>query len=154
MAFLPQYKWHLSFSAVYLSYPGYFTFSCHPARCHLSPGRHSSPLAEIDSPHSLNGKTALFRILLLTHTKHILLLLQSKKQAAFPPLRPITLFRFQKSCFFKVLKKAGCTAPVFDDAAIEAILNASDGTARVISKLCNASLVTGHSQSTGSQLTS
>lgn len=45
------------------------------------------------------------------------------------------------------LKKAGCTAPVFDDAAMEAILNASDGTARVISKLCNASLVIGHSQS-------
>ena len=45
------------------------------------------------------------------------------------------------------LKKAGCTDPVFDDAAIEAILNASDGTARVISKLCNTSLVIGHSQS-------
>lgn len=45
------------------------------------------------------------------------------------------------------LKKAGCTDSVFDDAAIEAILNASDGTARVISKLCNASLVIGHSQS-------
>ena len=44
------------------------------------------------------------------------------------------------------LKKAGCTDPVFDDAAIEAILNASDGTARMISKLCNASLVIGHSQ--------
>ncbi|MFR5150520.1 MAG: hypothetical protein ACLTER_14090 [Ruminococcus sp.] len=36
---------------------------------------------------------------------------------------------------------------MFDYAAIEAILNASDGTARVISKLCNASLVIGHSQS-------
>ena len=47
------------------------------------------------------------------------------------------------------LKKAGCTDPVFDDAAIEAVLNASDGTARVISKLCNASLVIGHSQSAG-----
>ena len=45
------------------------------------------------------------------------------------------------------LKKAGCTDSVFDYAAIEAILNASDGTARVISKLCNASLVIGHSQS-------
>lgn len=53
----------------------------------------------------------------------------------------------------KQLKKAGCTAPVFDDAAIEAILNASDGTARVISKLCNASLVIGHSQS-ANQITS
>ena len=44
------------------------------------------------------------------------------------------------------LKKAGCTDPIFDDPAIEAILNASDGTARVISKLCNASLVIGHSK--------
>lgn len=45
------------------------------------------------------------------------------------------------------LKKAGCLDPVFDDPAIEAILNASDGTARMINKLCNASLVIGHSQS-------
>ena len=47
------------------------------------------------------------------------------------------------------LKKAGCVDPVFDDSAIEAILNASDGTARMISKLCNASLVIGHSQNIG-----
>ena len=45
------------------------------------------------------------------------------------------------------LKKAGCIDPIFDEAAIEAILNASDGTARIINKLCNASLVIGHSQS-------
>lgn len=47
------------------------------------------------------------------------------------------------------LKKAGCTDPVFDENAIEAILNASDGTARMISKLCNASLVIGHSRNAG-----
>lgn len=47
------------------------------------------------------------------------------------------------------LKSAGCTEPIFDAAAIEAILNASDGTARVISKHCNASLVIGHSRSVG-----
>lgn len=47
------------------------------------------------------------------------------------------------------LKKAGCTDPVFDENAIEAILNASDGTARMISKLCNASLVIGHSRNSG-----
>lgn len=45
------------------------------------------------------------------------------------------------------LKKAGCTDAIFDESAMEAILNASDGTARVINKLCNASLVIGHSQS-------
>lgn len=44
------------------------------------------------------------------------------------------------------LSGAGCTQPVFDDPAIEAILNASDGTARVINKLCNSSLVIGNSR--------
>lgn len=47
------------------------------------------------------------------------------------------------------LKKAGCTDSIFEDAAIEAILNASEGTARIISKLCHASLVIGHSRSAG-----
>ena len=45
------------------------------------------------------------------------------------------------------LKGAGCAQPVFDDAAVEAIINAADGTPRIISKLCNAALVIGNSQS-------
>jgi type II secretory pathway predicted ATPase ExeA len=45
------------------------------------------------------------------------------------------------------LKGAGCNQPVFAEEAIEAVLNAADGTARVISKLCNASLVIGNSRS-------
>lgn len=44
------------------------------------------------------------------------------------------------------LKGSGCTQPVFEDNALEAILNEADGTARMISKLCNAALVIGHSQ--------
>ena len=44
------------------------------------------------------------------------------------------------------LKGAGCNQDVFEESAIEAILNASDGTARMISKLCNSSLVIGNSQ--------
>jgi len=44
------------------------------------------------------------------------------------------------------LKGAGCSQPIFDENAVEAILNASDGTARLINKLCNASLVIGNSQ--------
>lgn len=47
----------------------------------------------------------------------------------------------------KKLDGAGCTQPVFEDAAVEAILNAAEGTARTINKLCNASLVIGNSQS-------
>ena len=47
----------------------------------------------------------------------------------------------------KKLEGAGCRQPIFEDDAVEAILNASDGTARMISKLCNASLVIGNSRS-------
>lgn len=40
---------------------------------------------------------------------------------------------------------AGCRKPVFEDAAIEAVLNAADGTPRIINKLCNSSMLIGHS---------
>lgn len=43
------------------------------------------------------------------------------------------------------LAGAGCRQTVFDDGAVEAILNAADGTPRVINKLCNASLLIGGS---------
>ena len=42
------------------------------------------------------------------------------------------------------LKGAGCTQTVFEDNAIEAILNAANGTPRMINKLCNASLLVGN----------
>ena len=45
------------------------------------------------------------------------------------------------------LKGAGSTIDIFDESAIEAILNASDGTARMINKLCNSALVIGHTHS-------
>lgn len=46
---------------------------------------------------------------------------------------------------FKKLAGAGCNQTVFDESALEAILNAADGTARMISKFCNSSLVIGNS---------
>ena len=48
------------------------------------------------------------------------------------------------------LKGSGCNQPVFTEEAVEAVLNAADGTARMISKLCNASLVIGHSRNVNS----
>ncbi len=50
-----------------------------------------------------------------------------------------------RSYITEKLKGAGCTQTVFEDAALEAILNASDGTPRLINKLCNASLLIGNS---------
>lgn len=44
------------------------------------------------------------------------------------------------------LKGAGCDQPVFDENALEAILNAANGTPRIINKLCNASLLIGNSR--------
>ena len=44
------------------------------------------------------------------------------------------------------LKGAGCSQMVFDENAVEAILNAANGTPRIINKLCNASLLVGNSK--------
>lgn len=43
------------------------------------------------------------------------------------------------------LKGAGCNQTVFEDAAMEAVLNAADGTPRMINKFCNSSLLIGNS---------
>ena len=45
----------------------------------------------------------------------------------------------------KKLEGAGCHQTVFDDSAVEAILNAADGTARMINKYCNSALIIGNS---------
>lgn len=50
-----------------------------------------------------------------------------------------------RSYIHEKLKGAGCHQAVFADASIEAILNAADGTPRIINKLCNTSLLIGDS---------
>ena len=40
---------------------------------------------------------------------------------------------------------AGCNQPIFEEAAVEAILNAADGTPRLINKYCNMSMLLGDS---------
>ena len=44
------------------------------------------------------------------------------------------------------LQRAGATRAIFEDAALEAILNASDGTPRIINNLCNSCLLIGDSR--------
>lgn len=48
-----------------------------------------------------------------------------------------------KTYIYAKLKGAGCSQTVFEDAAIEAILNAADGTPRLINKYCNVSMLIG-----------
>ena len=44
------------------------------------------------------------------------------------------------------LEGAGCHHTVFDEAAVEAILNAADGTPRMINKYCSSALLIGNSR--------
>lgn len=44
------------------------------------------------------------------------------------------------------LHGAGCMQPVFDENSVEAILNAANGTPRMINKICNSSLLIGNSR--------
>lgn len=44
------------------------------------------------------------------------------------------------------LSCAGCTQEIFEDAAIEAILNAADGTPRMINKYCTSAMIIGSSE--------
>ena len=50
-----------------------------------------------------------------------------------------------RSYIHEKLKGAGCNQTVFHESAVEAILNAADGTPRIINKLCNACLLIGDS---------
>ena len=46
----------------------------------------------------------------------------------------------------KKLEEAGCRQTVFEENAVEAVLNSANGTARMINKICNRSLMFGASQ--------
>ena len=52
-----------------------------------------------------------------------------------------------RSYILKKLSGAGCSQKVFEDNAIEAILNASGGVPRMINKLCASCLLIGANQS-------
>lgn len=51
-----------------------------------------------------------------------------------------------KTYIHEKLKGAGCNQTIFEEASIEAILNAADGTPRMINKYCNASMLIGDSK--------
>lgn len=54
----------------------------------------------------------------------------------------------EEGCIYitEKLKGAGCSHPIFEDAALEAVLNAADGTPRLINKYCNTCLLIGNSR--------
>ena len=46
------------------------------------------------------------------------------------------------------LNGAGCNQTVFEEAALEAVINAADGIPRMLNKYCNASMLIGDSKNT------
>ena len=52
----------------------------------------------------------------------------------------------ERSYILEKLQGAGAARAIFEDAALEALLNASDGTPRVINNLCNSCLLIGDSR--------
>lgn len=54
-----------------------------------------------------------------------------------------------RSYILEKLQGAGAARAIFEDAALEAILNASDGTPRIINNLCNSCLLIGDSGKSG-----
>ena len=48
-----------------------------------------------------------------------------------------------RSYIHEKLKGAGCNRTVFQEAAVEALLNAADGTPRMINKFCNSAMLIG-----------
>lgn len=54
-----------------------------------------------------------------------------------------------RSYILKKLQGAGATRAIFEDTALEAILNTSDGTPRIINNLCNSCLLIGDSGKSG-----
>ena len=51
-----------------------------------------------------------------------------------------------KEYIISKLNGAKCTASVFDETALEAIANASNGIPRIINKICDSSLIIGNAQ--------
>lgn len=133
----------------------------------LSLDKRKTPVIIIDEANHisnavLNDLKMLFNFEMDSRDRAVILLVglsalnNSLQLAIHEPLRQRIIMNYNLDGYTKEegrayieckLKHSGCTNPVFEDAAVEAILNAADGTARIISKLCNAALVIGNSMS-------
>ena len=89
------------------------------------------------------SKEVLFRLNYLAKTKGFGLLTGSPGRGKTTAIRA---WRQGRSYILEKLQGAGAARAIFEDAALEAILNASDGTPRVINNLCNSCLLIGDSR--------
>ena len=88
------------------------------------------------------SKEVLFRLNYLAKTKGFGLLTGSPGRGKTTAIRA---WRQGRSYILEKLQGAGAARAIFEDAALEAVLNAFDGTPRVINNLCNSCLLIGDS---------
>lgn len=113
------------------------------------------------SPKILNDLKILFNFEMDSRDRAVILLAglpqlnNTLRLSAHEPLRQRIVMNYDLDgitkeeglCYIQEkLRGAGCTQTVFEGNALEAVLNASNGTPRMINKLCNASLLVGNSR--------
>lgn len=131
---------------------------------HLVIDKRITPIIILDEanymlPSILNDLKIIFNFEMDSRDKAIIILVglphlnNTLRQTLHEPLRQRITMNFQleglskeeaKNYIEGKLQGAGSTFNVFDDQAIESIINASNGIARNINKLCNLSLMIGN----------
>ena len=113
------------------------------------------------SPKILNDLKILFNFEMDSRDRAVVLLSglpqlnNTLRLAAHEPLRQRIVMNYDLDGMSKEegrryiqekLRGADCTQTVFEENALEAVLNVANGTPRLINKLCNASLLVGNSR--------
>ena len=132
----------------------------------LSVEKRKSPIIIIDEANYvsnaiLNDLKMLFNFEMDSRDRAVILLAglpqlnSTLRLSAHEPLRQRIVMNYNlegiskeegRQYILEKLKGAGCNQTVFEDAAIEAVLNAADGTPRMINKFCNSSMLIGDAQ--------
>lgn len=134
----------------------------------LSIEKHKTPIIIIDEADSINYQTLndlkiIFNFDMDSKDKAVLLLVglpklnNTLRLSIHEPLRQRIIMNYNMEGLSKEearnyinekIKQAGCKQDIFNEQAIESIINSADGTMRIINKICNSCLLIGHSLKT------
>ena len=133
---------------------------------HLFLDKRKTPIIIIDEAHYINTAILgdlklIFNFQMDSRDRAVLLLvglpqlINTLSLSIHEPLRQRIIMNYDldglskdEACRYidQKLRGAGCSQTVFEPPAIDAIVNAADGTPRVINKLCHTALVIGHAR--------
>ena len=134
----------------------------------LSFEKHKTPIIILDEAdsinyHTLNDLKIIFNFDMDSKDNAVLLLVGLPKLnntlglSIHEPLKQRIIMNYNleglskdeaRNYILEKIKQAGCKQDIFNEQAIEAIINSADGTMRIINKICNSCLLIGHSLKT------